>query len=68
MPENAVKPPDQSFIDYADHTVEMDIRWMLNDKSNTPTQPRDASSTNDDPTVVLDLTATQVHELLNDKK
>ena len=67
MSAPATKPPELP-IDYADRTLEVDIRWMLSDNPEAPKQPRDASSITEDPTVVLDLTATQVHDLLSTKK
>jgi hypothetical protein len=53
-------------IDYADRTMEMDMRWLIADKAN-PLPKTDPSADLDDPTVVLDLTATQVHNLLSNK-
>jgi hypothetical protein len=61
------KPLDLADEDLADRTMELDMRW-LHDDPEPPAKPADMATIYDDPTVVLDLTATQVHDLLTIKK
>jgi hypothetical protein len=65
--KTAVKPSDLDELDLIDRTMELDMRWLQYEKSAE--QDGDESrGSGDDPTVVLDLTATQVHDLLSTKK
>lgn len=65
-PRQASKPGDLSPSELLDRTMELDIRGLL-DSVESEEKQTDASSNGDDPTVVLDLTATQVHDLLTKK-
>jgi hypothetical protein len=64
---STAKPTDISPSDLLDRTMELDIRGLMYDDDDSE-KPADPRSIRDDPTVVLDLTATQVHELLSVKK
>jgi len=64
MPSSIPKPHDISPDDLLDRTLELDLRWLQYEKPEAPVKARNTAIP-DDPTVVLDLTATQVHELLN---
>jgi hypothetical protein len=66
MSVNAPKPIEMLPIDYADHTLEVDIRWLLAEKQELSKQA-DAIDA-DDPRAATDLTAEQVQELLNLRK
>ncbi len=70
MPINAPKPHEMQPIDYADHTLEMDTRWMLADKPELKAQVKssDAETDDEDPRVGADLTETQINELLHRRK
>jgi hypothetical protein len=57
------KPFELDDKDLADRTMELDVRW-LHDQPEQPKKPAATNSIYDDPTVVLDLTATQVHDLV----
>jgi hypothetical protein len=63
----AAKPFDLTEEDLVDRTMELDMRWLQYEKDDDSI-PADKRVNRDEPTVVLDLTATQVHELLSDKK
>lgn len=67
MSVDAPKPVPIEPIDYADHTVEMDTRWLLADRPEIKAAMESAAEAmdNEDPRVDSDLTATQVNELLN---
>jgi hypothetical protein len=64
---HAPKPADEIPIDYADHTLEVDIRWTSADTAVVQQRNAENFAGNDDPTVVLDLTTTQVHKLVGGK-
>jgi hypothetical protein len=68
MPSPAHKSSDLTPEELADRTLELDMRWLQYDDTERPAKPRDAATPQEDPTVVLDLTATQVHDLLTNKK
>ncbi len=67
MPAQAKIPFEPPPIDYADRTLEVDIRW-LHDYNPAPNPAASEANGKDDPTVVLDLTATQVHDLIENMK
>jgi len=68
MPSSPTNPLDLSPDDMMDRTLELDVRWLQYDKPEAPAKARQTTNHPDDPTVVLDLTATQVHELLKRDK
>lgn len=63
----AIKPSDLDELDMIDRTMEVDMRWLQYEKDEEQ-DGAVARSGLDDPTVVLDLTSTQVHDLLMVKK
>jgi len=65
MSVNAPKPVEMLPIDYADHTLEVDIRWLLAEKPEL-SKHSDAGDT-EDPRAAVGLTAEQVEDLLNRK-
>lgn len=66
MSADAPLPIDMLPIDYADHTLEVDIRWLLAEQAKQ-TAGNDAGDT-DDLHAVPDLSADQVDALLNPRK
>jgi hypothetical protein len=52
----------------ADRTMELDMRWLHDQPESTGHQTPKTETIYDDPTIVLDLTATQVHDLLTKQK
>lgn len=68
MPKKPTAPPfEMTEEEMVDRTMELDMRWLQYEKDDD-SAPAKKSTGLDDPTVVLDLTATQVHDLLTDKK
>jgi hypothetical protein len=67
MPAPAVKPFELSEDDLTDRTMELDMRWMQYEDAEPPKKKSGTDPVYDDPTVVLDLSATQVHDLLTKK-
>jgi len=68
MPKKPAAPPfDLTEDELVDRTMELDMRWLQYEKDDEAA-PAKRNAGLDDPTVVLDLTATQVHDLLMDKK
>ena len=69
MSADAPRPVEMLPIDYADHTLEVDIRWLLAEKQE---QAKRAAGTdaddNDDPRAATSLSPEQVDELLNLRK
>jgi hypothetical protein len=69
MSVNAPKPEAMPHIDYADHTLEIDTRWMLTERPGLKARKTSSDTgANEDPGVGADLTATQVNELLHARK
>jgi hypothetical protein len=65
MSVDAPKPVPMQPIDYADHTLEVDTRWLLADRPELKEAMERASEAMDEDPRITDLTATQVNELLN---
>ncbi|MBC7982930.1 MAG: hypothetical protein H7Y02_03655 [Candidatus Obscuribacterales bacterium] len=66
MSLEAPKPIAMPSIDYADHTVEIDTRWLFADRPELDAKMKAAEESRDhgDTRVGVDLTATQINELL----
>jgi hypothetical protein len=63
MSVNAPKPLDMLPIDYADHTLEVDIRWLLSERPELSEHAGNEDT--EDPRTAANLTAEQVEELLS---
>jgi hypothetical protein len=61
------KPSDLDADEMADRTMELDVRWLHDQPEPSPAKPTSTNSIYEDQTVVLDLTATQVHDVLTKK-
>lgn len=69
MSADAPRPVEMLPIDYADHTLEVDIRWLLAEKQEQAKRSAGANDNdNDDPRAALSLTPEQVEDLLNPRK
>ena len=69
MSVNAPKPEIMPPIDYADHTVEVDTRWLFTDRPDSKVRSGSSEArTDEDPRDGADLTPAQINELLNARK
>ncbi len=67
IPNKVPKPSDTDKPDPVDGTVNMEMEWLQYENDEEPGDEK-VSAELEDPTVVLDLTSTQVHDLLTVKK
>jgi hypothetical protein len=72
MPSHAVKQVKKTPIEFADRTLELDMSSFLGDragaKSDSHATTGSSGRNNDDATVVLDLTTTQIHKLISEDR
>jgi hypothetical protein len=68
MAINSPKPTEIPSIDYADHTLEVDTRWLLAHREQLQAQKGAMEEGADGADLSPDLSSTQINELLNRKK
>jgi len=67
MSVNAPKPEEMPAIDYADHTVEVDMRWLIARRNELNKLAESSESADGKTPDDSELDASQISELLNRK-